>query len=88
MREAFLTSLPIAGVDGTLSSRMRGTPAEGQVRAKTGTVGNVSALSGYVTTPSGKTLIVSIMANHFVGSSRGPRDVQDRIMAIAAQHTY
>lgn len=88
VREAFLTSLPIAGVDGTLSSRMRGTPAEGQVRAKTGTVGNVSALSGYVTTPSGKTLIVSIMANHFVGSSRGPRDVQDRIMAIAAQHTY
>lgn len=88
VREAFLTSLPIAGVDGTLSSRMRGTAAEGKVRAKTGTVGNVSALSGYVTTPSGKTLIVSIMANHFVGSSRGPRNVQDRIMAIAAQHSY
>ena len=88
VREAFLGSLPVAGVDGTLSGRMRGTSAEGNVRAKTGTVGNASALSGYVTTPSGKTLIVSIMANHFVGSSRGPRQVQDRIMAIAAQHTY
>ncbi|MDA0873917.1 MAG: D-alanyl-D-alanine carboxypeptidase/D-alanyl-D-alanine-endopeptidase [Bacteroidetes bacterium] len=88
VRDVFLASLPVAGVDGTLSSRLRGTAAEGKVRAKTGTVGNASALSGYVTTPSGKTLIVSIMANHFTESSRGPRQVQDRIMALAAQHSY
>lgn len=87
-RTAFIESLPIAGVDGTLSSRMRETPAERMVRAKTGTLGNASALSGYVTTPTGKTLIVSIMSNHYTESSRGPRSVQDRIMAIAAQHSY
>lgn len=86
IREAFIDSLPIAGVDGTLSSRMKGTAAEGNVRAKTGTVGNASALSGYVTTASGTRLVFSIMSNHFTESSRGPRNLQDRILAILASH--
>ena len=84
---AFMESLPIGGVDGTLSSRMKGTAAENNVRAKTGTVGNASALSGYVTTASGKKLAFSIMANHFVESSRGPRNVQDAIVALLAAYT-
>ena len=87
-REAFITSLPIGGVDGTLSSRMRDTAAEGNVRAKTGTLGNVAALSGYVDTANGRTLIVSMMANHYTESSRRARLVQDRIMAALAHHTY
>ena len=87
-REAFLESLPIGGVDGTLSGRMRGTAAEGNVRAKTGTLGSVAALSGYVTTANGKTLIVSMMANHYTESSSGPRLVQDQVMDILARHTY
>ena len=87
-RNAFIESLPIAGVDGTLSSRMRDTTAQGNVRAKTGTLGSASALSGYVTTPNGKTLIVSIMTNHHTESSRRPRMVQDAVMIIAAQHTF
>ena len=84
--KAFYDSLPIGGVDGTLSGRMKGTAAQNNVRAKTGTVGNASALSGYVTTNSGTKLAFSIMANHFIGSSRGPRAVQDEIVAILASH--
>ncbi len=87
-RDAFLESLPIAGVDGTLSGRMRGSAAKGNARAKTGTLGSVAALSGYVTTANGRTLIVSMMANHHTESSRRPRLVQDRVMDILAQHTY
>lgn len=87
-REAFVLSLPVGGVDGTLSSRMRDTAAEGNVRAKTGTLGNVAALSGYVDTANGRTLIVSMMANHYTESSRRARLVQDRIMAALARHTY
>ncbi len=86
IRAAFFDSLPIGGVDGTLASRMKGTAAENNVRAKTGTVGNASALSGYVTTASGTPLVFSMMSNHFTESSRGPRNLQDRIMAILADH--
>src|SRR5690606_7946245 len=65
--EVFERSLPIAGVDGTLASRMRGTPAEGRVRAKTGTISGVSGLAGYVTTASGRRLAFAILVQNFVG---------------------
>jgi len=83
---AFYDSLPIGGVDGTLSGRMKQTPAAGNVHAKTGTVGNASALSGYVTTASGTQLVFSIMANHFTESSLGPRRLQDQVVEILARH--
>ncbi|MCS6817711.1 MAG: D-alanyl-D-alanine carboxypeptidase/D-alanyl-D-alanine-endopeptidase [Acidobacteriota bacterium] len=62
-------SLPIAGVDGTLERRMRGTPAEGNVRAKTGTLAYTFTLSGYVTTARGERLVFSFMANHHTGEA-------------------
>jgi D-alanyl-D-alanine carboxypeptidase/D-alanyl-D-alanine-endopeptidase (penicillin-binding protein 4) len=61
----FRDALPIAGVDGTLSSRMRGTPAEKNVRAKTGSLSSVASLSGYVTTAGGEHLVFSMMLNNY-----------------------
>lgn len=66
----FLASLPVAGVDGTLAARMRGTPLEGRVRAKTGTLSGVRALSGYLETAAGETLVFSMIVNHHTLAAR------------------
>ena len=55
--------LPLAGRTGTLQSRFRGTPAEGTVRAKTGSVRESRALSGYVTTAGGRGVVFSLVVN-------------------------
>ena len=60
----FVASLPVAGQDGTLESRMRGTAAAGQVHAKTGLVEHVNSLSGYATTRRGAHLIFAIFGNN------------------------
>ncbi len=80
----FYGSLPIAGVDGTLSGRMNGTPAERNLRAKTGSISGVSSLSGYVQTRDGETLAFSMLMQNFIGSNRPYRDAQDRIAALLA----
>ena len=59
-----LMSLPVAGVDGTLRRRLKGTPAEGWARLKTGTLKNVSALAGYVRDSRGDTWAVVAIVNH------------------------
>jgi D-alanyl-D-alanine carboxypeptidase/D-alanyl-D-alanine-endopeptidase (penicillin-binding protein 4) len=61
----FTATLPVAGRDGTLARRLTGTPAEGRVRAKSGSIDNVRALSGYVDTAGGDTLVFSMIANNF-----------------------
>jgi D-alanyl-D-alanine carboxypeptidase/D-alanyl-D-alanine-endopeptidase (penicillin-binding protein 4) len=63
--QIWLDAQPVAGVDGTLRGRLRGTMAAGNLRAKTGTISNVSALSGYVTTAAGERLAFSIIVNHY-----------------------
>lgn len=80
----FYDALPIAGVDGTLSGRMRGTPAQGNVRAKTGYIDRARSLSGYVTTPDGRTLIFSLLCNNWTTSVRNVERVQDEIAARLA----
>jgi serine-type D-Ala-D-Ala carboxypeptidase/endopeptidase (penicillin-binding protein 4) len=61
----FAAALPIGGRDGTLEQRMRGTAAEGNVRAKTGSFSNARSLSGYVRTADGEPLTFAIVANNF-----------------------
>ena len=65
MREKFEASLPIAGRDGTLAARMKGTAAEGNARAKSGALANVRSLAGYVTSADGEPLVFAIVANNF-----------------------
>ena len=64
--DAFMATLPIAGRDGTISSRMRGTRAEGNAVAKTGSIANARSLSGYVKTRDGEMLVFSILSNDFI----------------------
>lgn len=63
----FVTALPVAGTDGSLEGRMVGTAAQGNVRAKTGTMSNIRSLAGYVTTRDGEPLAFVIMVNNFEG---------------------
>lgn len=80
----FHDALPIAGVDGTIGSRMRGTPAEGNLRAKTGTLDKARALSGYVTTADGRLLIFSTFANNYTVPTRRVDAVTDALGAMLA----
>jgi len=70
-REAFVEALPIAGVDGSLRNRFKGTVAAGNVRAKTGSLGGVNTLSGYVTTAGKEKLVFSIMLNNYRDENEG-----------------
>jgi D-alanyl-D-alanine carboxypeptidase/D-alanyl-D-alanine-endopeptidase (penicillin-binding protein 4) len=76
----FLSSLPVAGVDGTLATRMRGTRAQGVVLAKTGTMSGVSSLCGYVLLPGKEPVAFTLMVNGFVGSAKPVQDLQDAVM--------
>jgi D-alanyl-D-alanine carboxypeptidase/D-alanyl-D-alanine-endopeptidase (penicillin-binding protein 4) len=82
----FYNSMPIAGVDGTLDTRMKGTPAEGNVRAKTGTLAKAHTLSGYVTTADGERLIFSVLANNTTTPGSVVTGVADRIAAALAAY--
>ncbi len=73
-----LPSLPIAGRDGTLKTRMKGTFAEENVKAKTGTVTGVSALAGYCTAANGHQLCFSIINQGIMKSDPG-RNFQDKV---------
>jgi D-alanyl-D-alanine carboxypeptidase/D-alanyl-D-alanine-endopeptidase (penicillin-binding protein 4) len=59
----FRSTLAVGGVDGTIARRFRGTPLEGRIFAKTGTLNSTNALSGFMETKSGRTLIFSFIAN-------------------------
>src|SRR5689334_13676249 len=72
----FRDALPIAGVDGTLRNRFKATPAENNLRAKTGSLSSAASLGGYLTTAAGEKLAFSIMVNNY------PRDVEPRIACI------
>lgn len=72
----FRDALPIAGVDGTLRNRLKGTPAENNLRAKTGSLSSAASLAGYVTTVGGEKLAFAIMVNNY------SRDLDPRAACI------
>jgi serine-type D-Ala-D-Ala carboxypeptidase/endopeptidase (penicillin-binding protein 4) len=77
--QAFYGALPVAGVDGTIAERMRGTVAAGNVRAKTGFVDRARSLSGYVSTADGVPLVFSFLCNNWTTSVHEVERVQDEI---------
>jgi len=80
---AWRETLPIGGVDGTLSKRFRGTPLERNLFAKTGTLNATNALSGYMTAKSGRTLIFSAYAND-VPQDKGATATMDAALELIA----
>jgi len=81
--KAFQSSLPVAGREGTVRHRMRGTAAEGRCAAKTGTLTGVSALSGYCDA-GGDTVVFSILMNGV--DVFAARRIQDRMVAAIARY--
>jgi D-alanyl-D-alanine carboxypeptidase/D-alanyl-D-alanine-endopeptidase (penicillin-binding protein 4) len=63
---------------------MKGTPAQGNVHAKTGTVDKARSLSGYVTTPDGRMLLFSFLCNNFTVPNAAVEAVQDAILVRLA----
>ncbi|MGC1460956.1 MAG: D-alanyl-D-alanine carboxypeptidase/D-alanyl-D-alanine-endopeptidase [Terracidiphilus sp.] len=83
--EPWRATLPVAGVDGTLIARFKDSPLKGRIWAKTGTMNEVNALSGYLTAASGKTLAFSILVNGRRPGSDAEAQAVDKIVeAIAA----
>jgi len=80
---AYRTTLPIAGVDGTLSKRFKGTSLEGKLFAKTGSLNATAALSGYMTAKSGRTLTFSMFAND-MPQGIGATDTMDAALEMIA----
>lgn len=82
MASVYRTSLPVAGVSGTLKGRFNHTPAQGIVQAKTGTLMGVSALSGYVEVPNYEPLAFSIIVNQSDLSAEKLRAAIDEIVLV------
>jgi D-alanyl-D-alanine carboxypeptidase/D-alanyl-D-alanine-endopeptidase (penicillin-binding protein 4) len=86
-REAFAATLPIAGKDGTIATRLRRTRAEGNAIAKTGSIANVRSLSGYVRTRDGERLVFSILSNDFVIPAATVTYIADVAVEVLANFT-
>jgi D-alanyl-D-alanine carboxypeptidase/D-alanyl-D-alanine-endopeptidase (penicillin-binding protein 4) len=82
----FYDSLVIAGKDGTMERRMRGSLAADNFRGKTGTLTYANALSGYLTTQKGQMLIISIMGNNYTGPGRDVTLIIDQICTMLAEY--
>ncbi|WP_396592977.1 D-alanyl-D-alanine carboxypeptidase/D-alanyl-D-alanine-endopeptidase [Brevundimonas sp. R86498] len=83
--EAWRATLPVGGRDGTLSRRFVGTPLEGRIFAKTGSLNGVNALAGFLTAASGQTLVFSIYANDRPSTAGSSTAVMDQVLlALAA----
>jgi serine-type D-Ala-D-Ala carboxypeptidase/endopeptidase (penicillin-binding protein 4) len=80
----FRNTLAVSGTDGTLRNRLSTTEVKGSIHAKTGTLNGVTALSGYITTQSGRNLIFSIFANHVSAVTKTKKTI-DEICSLFAK---
>jgi serine-type D-Ala-D-Ala carboxypeptidase/endopeptidase (penicillin-binding protein 4) len=86
LRSVYQSTLPVAGRDGTLELRMKGTPAEGRAFVKTGSMTAVRTAAGYVITADGQTLVFVIFANNFENSSAVINAATDEIIVRLASY--
>jgi D-alanyl-D-alanine carboxypeptidase/D-alanyl-D-alanine-endopeptidase (penicillin-binding protein 4) len=82
LRGPFVAALPVGGRDGTLENRMRTPALERRVQAKTGTISNVRALSGYLTTAAGEKLAFSIIVNNATAPGARIDAVVEAVLAV------
>ena len=80
--DAWISLLPVAGLDGTLHARFAGTAAAGRILAKTGTLSHVAALSGYARRGNGQMLAFSILVNNYTGPAADLRTAIDHVCAL------
>jgi D-alanyl-D-alanine carboxypeptidase/D-alanyl-D-alanine-endopeptidase (penicillin-binding protein 4) len=86
--QIYYDAMPIAGVNGTIRNRMKGTLAQGNIHAKTGTLQHAISLSGYVTTADGDRIIFSVLCNNFTTPSSAVTAVGNAIgVALASYHS-
>ncbi|MEA5557348.1 D-alanyl-D-alanine carboxypeptidase/D-alanyl-D-alanine endopeptidase, partial [Nodularia spumigena] len=81
----WLETMPIAGVDGTLRSRMRNSTIKGKVFAKTGTISNARGLSGYVTAQNGEVYVFSFLVNAHLNNTSETDRITDTVLEFIAQ---
>jgi D-alanyl-D-alanine carboxypeptidase/D-alanyl-D-alanine-endopeptidase (penicillin-binding protein 4) len=81
----FMASLPVAGLDGTLARRFVGSPLQGRVRAKTGTMTGISSLAGLMEADDGDILCFAIMMDGALGHGEALRRLQDGIVTLVGQ---
>jgi D-alanyl-D-alanine carboxypeptidase/D-alanyl-D-alanine-endopeptidase (penicillin-binding protein 4) len=86
VRAAFYASLPVGGESGTLEGRYPSGDARGNVRAKTGSINGVRALSGYVTSANGHPLAFALLANHYGAPRRRIDEAQDTVVELLADY--
>ena len=84
---AFKATLPVSGIDGSLSDRLTSPRLKNRVLAKTGSLGGVKNLSGYATTDGGQTVVFSILSNNFNLPSKRVTDTIDQIVRAIVEDT-
>ncbi len=82
--ETYRASIPTVGQEGTVKSMCKGTAADGNMHAKSGSIRNVRAYSGYVTSASGRVIVFSLMLNNFTCTSSAAREKMETIMVALA----
>lgn len=85
--DAYIDTLPVAGVDGSLAYRFKDPSAMGRVKAKTGTLGHVNSLAGFATTKRGERVAFAIMANNHVLPNRRAEETIDQIVSMILEHS-